>query len=131
QTHTTRPSLFTEVDETTSFQLEFPSGALANLQTSFGFGMNYLRTTTGRGYIHLEPFQAYRNVRGESSQGPIAPAGVNQQATQMDEDAYNIAQGNPVRVPGEEGWRDMRVVDAIRQSIREGGRRITLAPLEG
>jgi glucose-fructose oxidoreductase len=129
QTHTTRPDVFTEVDETTSFQLEFPSGALADLQTSFGFGMNYLRTTTGRGFIHLEPFQAYRNVRGDSSQGPIPPAGINQQAAQMDEVAYNISEGLPMRVPGEEGWRDMRVVEAIQQSIREGGRRITLASL--
>ena len=42
QTFTTRPELFTEVDETTLFQLEFPGGAVANLHTSFGVGMNYL-----------------------------------------------------------------------------------------
>lgn len=129
QTHTTRPHIFTDVDETTFFQLEFPSGAVANLQTSFGFGMNYLRASTGRGFIHLEPFQAYRNVRGESSNGPIEPSGINQQAAQMDEVALGIVEGTPMRVPGEEGWKDMRVVDAIQQSIREGGRRITLAQL--
>lgn len=128
QTFTTRPEIFTDVDETTLFQLEFPSGALANLHTSFGFGMNYLQANAEDGWLRLEPMSAYRNVRGESSKGPIEPAGVNQQATQMDEDALNMAEGRPVRVPGEEGWRDMRVVDAVYQSIREGGRRITLTP---
>ena len=131
QTFTTRPEVFTEVDETTLFQLEFPSGALANLQTSFGFGMNYMQANAARGFVRLEPFQAYRDIRGESSQGPIPPAGVNQQAAQMDEDAYNMANGLPVRVPGEEGLLDMRVVEAVRQSIRDGGRRVTLAPYAG
>ena len=131
QTFTTRPELFTEVDETTLFQLEFPSGALANLHTSFGFGMNYLQANAERGFVRLEPFQSYRNVRGESSGGPIPPAGVNQQAAQIDEDVYNAMNGQLVRVPGEEGLNDVRVVDAIRQSIREGGRRVTLAPSQG
>ena len=54
---------------------------------------------------------------------------INQQAAQMDSVAYAIANDLPVRVPGEEGWRDMRVVDAVYQSIGESGRRITLAPL--
>lgn len=129
QTYTTRPQVFTEVDETTLFQTEFPSGAIGNLQTSFGFGMNYVQATAQRGFVRLEPFQAYRNIRGESSDGPIPPAGINQQAAQMDEVAYNIVNDLPMRVPGEEGWKDMRVVDAIWQSIREGGRRITLDAL--
>lgn len=128
QTFTTRPDVFTEVDETTIIQMEFPSGALGNVHTSFGFGMNYLQANADRGFVRLEPFQSYRNIRGTSSDGPIEPAGVNQQAAQIDEDVYNAANGLPVRVPGLEGLNDMRVVEATRQSMRDSGRRVTLLP---
>jgi len=46
----------------------------------------------------------------------------HQQALQMDDDARSIIEGTPMRVPGEEGLRDMRVVDAIFRSVAEGGR---------
>ena len=42
QTFTTRPEIYHEVEESAMFQLEFPSGARAACQTSFGIRMNYL-----------------------------------------------------------------------------------------
>ncbi|MGD1892680.1 MAG: Gfo/Idh/MocA family oxidoreductase [Cyclobacteriaceae bacterium] len=120
QTFTTRPELFTEVDETTMFQLEFPSGALANLHTSFGMGMNYLNVTAEKGWFKLDPFSAYRGIKGESKNGPIEFPQINQQAAQMDEQAYCVMEDKPMRVPGEEGLRDMRVVDAIYRAIGSG-----------
>ena len=50
-----------------------------------------------------------------------------QQARQMDADALAIREGRPPRVPGEEGWRDMRVLDAIFASARDGGTRVEVA----
>ena len=44
----------------------------------------------------------------------------------MDDDALAILRGTAPLVPGEEGVRDMRVVDAIYASARDGGRRIVL-----
>lgn len=120
QSFTTRPELFTEVDETTLFQLEFPSGALANLHTSFGMGMNYLNVTADEGWFKLDPFSAYRGIEGESKNGPIEFPQINQQATQMDEQAYCVMEDKPMRVPGEEGLRDMRVVDATYRAIKSG-----------
>lgn len=120
QSFTTRPELFTEVDETTLFQLEFPSGALANLHTSFGMGMNYLNVTADEGWFKLDPFSAYRGIEGESKNGPIEFPQINQQATQMDEQAYCVMEDKPMRVPGEEGLRDMRVVEAIYRAIESG-----------
>ena len=126
QSFTSRPELFSEVDETTTFQLTFPSGAIANLQTSHSMSINTLNVRYERGWARLEPFQSYRGIRGISSRGAMDFPVVNQQATQMDEDSLSIMQGNPVRVPGEEGLRDMIVVDAIYTSIAEGGVTITL-----
>ena len=45
----------------------------------------------------------------------------------MDADALAIREGRPPRVPGEEGWRDMRVLDAIFASARDGGTRVEIA----
>lgn len=125
--HTDRPALFDEVDEHTDFTLEFPGGVVAECATSFGRTMNLLRADCERGWYELSPFQSYDGIRGRASDGRLFDAAVrHQQALQMDEDALAILQGTPLRVPGEEGLRDMRVLDAIFQSAREGGKRIVL-----
>ncbi|GAB4196317.1 MAG: Gfo/Idh/MocA family oxidoreductase [Thermoflexibacter sp.] len=120
QHFTTRPEIYKEVDETTLFQLQFPSGAVASCQTSFGINMNYLQVNCEKGWIKLEPFSAYNGNKGSSSQGVINFAIENQQAKQMDEDAETIMQGKPLLVPGEEGLRDIRVVEAIYEAARTG-----------
>ena len=125
QTFTSRADIFIDVDETTTFQLEFPGGALANLHTSFAMNMNYLMVTTERGWFRLDPFSSYRGVKGEGIDGPIEFPEINQQAAQMDEVAYCINNNLPMRVPGEEGLNDMKVVEAIYQSL-ETGRKIRL-----
>lgn len=127
QTFTTRPDMFKEVDETTTFQLEFPSGAVANLHTSFGMSMNYLNATADNGWFKLEPFSAYRGIQGESKNGPIEFPQINQQATQMDEVAHCIMNNQPMRVPGEEGLKDIKVVEGIYASIKQGGKKIKLS----
>ncbi|MDZ4683344.1 MAG: Gfo/Idh/MocA family oxidoreductase [Saprospiraceae bacterium] len=46
----------------------------------------------------------------------------NQQARQMDDDALAILQNTPNLVPGAEGLKDIRVVEAIYRSVEEGRR---------
>ena len=121
-----RPELFKDVDETTTFQLEFPSGAVASCQTSHGINMNYLYANADQGWFRLDPFSAYSGVKGMSSKGPIdLPAG-NEQATQMDDDALAILQNKALIAPGEEGLRDMIIVEAIYKSAAKNGERILL-----
>lgn len=118
-----RPHIFTQVDESMDFDLEFPNGLLARCSTSFGKNMNLLRVEAERGWYELSPFQAYDGIRGRTSDGRLLDARVaHQQALQMDNDARSIMEGTPMRVPGEEGLRDMRVVDAILRSVAEGRR---------
>jgi glucose-fructose oxidoreductase len=118
-----RPDIFTQVDESMDFDLEFPSGLLARCSTSFGRNMNLLRAEAQRGWYELSPFQAYEGVRGRTSDDVALDARVaHQQALQMDDDARSLIDGTPMRVPGEEGLRDLRVVDAIFRSVAEGRR---------
>jgi glucose-fructose oxidoreductase len=113
-----RPDIFREVDETTQFQLRFPSGAVADLNASFGKNQNFLDVKAEKGWFKLEPFQAYSGVHGSSSNGPINLPGGNEQAKQMDDDALAIMNKKPLIAPGEEGMRDIRVIEAIYQAGR-------------
>lgn len=117
---TTRPEIYKEVDETMNFELEFPGGVIATCETSFGKGMNELNTKFERGSYSLSPFQAYSGINGITSDGIKLNAYIeNQQAKQMDDDALSIINGTSVLVPGEEGLKDIRVVEKIYQSVAE------------
>jgi glucose-fructose oxidoreductase len=123
-----RQKIFDRVDETTRFQMEFPGGIEARCIASFGQNFNLLRVDCERGWYELSPFQSYDGIRGHTSDGQALDAvASHQQAQQMDADALAILERRAVRVPGEEGLADMRVVDAIFASARDGGRRIALA----
>ena len=120
QTYVTRPGNFEGVDEVTTFQLEFPGGTIASLDTGFHASFNHLSAFAERGWFELRPFSGYSGIAGRTSRGELSFPAINQQATQMDEDAENMMAGRPVRVPGEEGLRDMIVVDAVYESLRTG-----------
>ena len=120
QSSTTRPEIYHEVEETMMFQLEFPSGALAACHTSFGIQMNYLQVNYEKGWLKMEPHSSYGGNKGSMSNGteinfPLE----NQQAKQMDEDAMAIMNNRDLIVPGEEGLRDIRVVEAIYKSANK------------
>jgi glucose-fructose oxidoreductase len=118
-----RPDIFRDVDEAMRFRLEFPSGVIAECATSLGADMNLLHAGCERGWYELAPLQSYDGIRGRTSSGGILDVRVpNQQARQMDDDALCILNGTAPLAPGEEGLRDMRVIDAIFASVRSGKR---------
>lgn len=119
----THPQVFTEVDSTTHFTLEFPGGAVADCMTSFVKPGNKLEVNCKKGWYRLEPMSNYKGVQGETSDGrKLNKEMANQQAQQMDDDAQAILTDSAVMVPGEEGLRDIRIVRAIFESAREGKR---------
>jgi predicted dehydrogenase len=123
QHSTNRPEIYSEVDETTTFTLAFPSGAVARCKTSMGESMNYLRANCEKGWYELKPFQSYSGIKGETSDGKVLNASIpNQQAKQMDDDALAIINQQPMLVPGEEGLRDIRIVEAIYRSAAQNKR---------
>jgi len=118
---TTRPEIYTEVEETMNFELEFPGGVTGVGEASFGKRMNKLHVTNANGWYELAPFQSYSGIRGTTSDGIALNASVpNQQARQMDDDALAIINGTPLLAPGEEGLKDTRVVEAIYRSVASG-----------
>lgn len=118
-TSTTRPEVYKNgLDETTTAILEFPGGVMADIKTSFGENFNFLNIQCEKGEIKVAPYQIYAGLKGTSPLGEInhqykVPW---QQAKQMDDDALSIMQQKPLLVPGEEGLRDIRIVEAIYKS---------------
>ncbi len=124
---TRRPQIFDEVDETTRFKMEFPNGIVVDGKTSFGENLNNLEVNCKNGWYYLRPMQAYSGVQGKTSDGKIlSPMGKNQQAVQMDDDALAIINDQNVMVPGEEGLKDIAIVEKIKESAANGGKRILM-----
>lgn len=120
---TTRPEIYHEVEETMEFELEFPGGVIGKGMTSLGKGMNSLQVNCEKGWYKLEPFQAYNGVKGMTSDGKVLNKTINnQQAKQMDDDSLSIMNKKPMLVPGEEGLKDIRIVEAIKQAAKDGKR---------
>jgi glucose-fructose oxidoreductase len=125
QLSTTRPEIYKDgLDETAIAVLEFPGGVMADIKTSFGENINYLNIVCEKGEIKMAPYSAYSGVKGSSPLGEInhlyeVPW---QQAKQMDDDAIAIMNGKPMQVPGEEGLRDIRIVEAIYKAAATGKR---------
>lgn len=117
-----RDEMYADVDEHTDFEMEFPNGVFAKGETSFGNSTNYITVECTDGWYRLSPMQSYTGVRGETSDGKeLPPAGINQQARQMDNDALAIRENKDPIVPGEDGLADIRIVKAIMESSRNGG----------
>jgi glucose-fructose oxidoreductase len=122
-----RPEIFFEVDETTEFTLEFKSGLIAECTTSLGKGLNRLDVECADGSYFLQPFQAYNGIQGAAMDGTKLNKTIqNQQSKQMDDDSLAIMNKTAPLVPGEDGWRDMVIVDAIFESAKNAGKRIIL-----
>jgi len=118
--YTKRPELFTEVDETTEYILEFPGGLRAYGKTSVGENTNFIKATCKEGWYELSPMQSYTGVKGQRSDGEIlGPAVPNQQSIQMDDDALALLEGRTMSIAGEEGLKDIQIIQAIIQSAAE------------
>ncbi len=119
---------FAEVDETVTFQLEFPSGVISNSTTSYNARTNRLYVAyKNRGTALVEPAYSYRGVTGSVNGKPMGFEPVNQQAKHMDAVCKSILEGTDSSVSGQEGLLDMKVVDALYRSLASGGDRIEIS----
>ena len=120
----TNPTKFKEgVDETIQFQLGFPSGAVASCLSTYS--MNNLDSfflNGDNGFAQLQPATGYGPIQGKTHKGELTQPHMTHQTVQMDEMAAIILQGKQPVVPvnGEEGLKDMQIIDAIYQAVKTG-----------
>ena len=123
----TRPEVYKEVPETSIFEFDFPNGSIGDGKTTATQSVNLLHADCEKGWYELEPFQAYNGVQGRSSDGTLLNTYIeNQQARQMDDDALAIMENRPMMVPGEEGMKDIVLLEAINESA-ETGKKVMLS----
>lgn len=113
---------FRDIEETLTWQMKFPSGVLANGNTTYAFnGINRYAATAERGSFGLEPAYSYHGLHGKRSDGElIQMPDMDHFVAEMDDFAQCILENRPTRVPGEEGLRDMKIISAIYESARTG-----------
>lgn len=107
---------FAEVEEELAWTMRFPSGATADCLTSYSRKLNLLDVRARQGRFTLQPAYSYRGIQGRTPQGAMHFPQVNQQALQMDDFAHCVMTGQPTRVPGETGLRDVKLLQAIYEA---------------
>ena len=115
---------FKEVEQNCDFQMKFPSGVLASCLSSYNTNMNRFVVHGRRGQCLLEPGQSYNGVKFQINHGRgfemVDVVEADQFVGEMDGFARAINGDGPFLATGEEGLRDMRIIEAIYESARTG-----------
>jgi predicted dehydrogenase len=123
----TNKNLFSEVEESITWQLNFPSGAVSTSTSTYNCSVDRFFASADDGFFELSPAISYGPFKGRTSNGEMNFPVINQQGTQCDEIAKVILGNNklPGHITGEEGFKDVRILQAIYTAARTG-RKVTL-----
>jgi predicted dehydrogenase len=120
----TNPDKFKEgVDETTLFQFGFPGGAVASCLSTYTMNnLDRFFVNGEKGFAELQPSTGYGPIKGRTHAGELTQPHETHQTVQMDEMAGIILQGKKPIVPidGEEGVKDLKILDAINLAVKTG-----------
>jgi len=116
---------FKEVEGNTIFQLRFPSGILANCSSSYCyFHQSHYRVMGTKGRLEMDPATWYNGNRmWIERDGKIEQIEINEVdhfAAEMDHMSDCVMQNKEPLTPGEEGLRDLTIIEAVYESARTG-----------
>ncbi len=113
---------FKEVEETINFQMRFPSGVLANCVSSYGTNLNRFRVHAENGSFEMEPAYSRRALGMRVFRGSTIEHRHMREpdhfAAMMDHLADCAATNTRPLIDGEDGRNDMRVIEAVYESVR-------------
>lgn len=122
----TDPQKFKEgIDETITFQLGFPGGAVASCLSTYSMNnLDRFFLNGEKGFAEMQPSTGYGPILGRTHEGELNHPHVTHQTFQMDEMAGILLEGKVPVVPvdGEEGLKDMKIIDAIYKAVQTGQR---------
>src|SRR5690606_17690500 len=101
----------------------FPSGAVASCLSTYS--MNHLDRfflKGEKGFAQLWPAIGYGPIKGRTHKGELNNPHITHQTVQMDEMAGILLDGKKPVVPvdGEEGLKDLVIIDAIYKACKTG-----------
>jgi hypothetical protein len=111
------------IDETITFQLGFPGGAIASCLSTYSADyLDKFFLSGEKGFAEMQPSTGYGPIQGRTHKGELNFPHVTHQKFQMDEMAEIILNGKKPVIPvdGHEGLRDMQIIDAIYRAVASG-----------
>lgn len=114
---------FKEVEDVVTWEMRFPSGAIAHGSTGYSYAATSRFNVLGtKGVLTLDPATSYyeHSLRVKTGQGEreIEIHERNQFALEMDDFSAAILKNRGVKSPGEEGMQDIRLMLAMYEAAR-------------
>jgi predicted dehydrogenase len=120
----TDPVKFKEgVDEAIQFQFGFPSGAVASCLSTYTMNnLDRFFLNGEKGFAEMQPSTGYGPIKAKTNKGELTHPHVTHQTVQMDEMSSIILENKKPIVPvdGEEGLKDLKIIDAIYAAVKSG-----------
>jgi predicted dehydrogenase len=118
---------FKEVEEHVVFELRFPSGALANCTSSYGyFQQSVFRVMGTKGRLVLDPASWYNGLRMWIERDNVIDQRtlpvVDHFTAEMDHMSDCVIEDKQPLTAGEEGLRDITIIQAVYEAARSGNR---------
>jgi predicted dehydrogenase len=123
ETKTDKEKFKEGVDETIQFQLGFPGGAVASCLSTYSMNnLDKFFLNGEKGFAEMQPSTGYGPIKGKTHKGELDFSHKTHQTVQMDEMAEIILAGKQPIVPvdGDEGLKDLKIIDAIYAAIKSG-----------
>jgi predicted dehydrogenase len=113
---------FKDVEDTVDFKLTFPSGLVGHGTGGYSWrpGKNQYEVVFEKGTLRADPATSYRGNRLLLDGAALDVPDNDQFAAQMEHFSECVQTGRQVRTPGEEGLRDIRIIQAIYDSAKTG-----------
>jgi predicted dehydrogenase len=111
------------VDETIQFELGFPSGAVASCLSTYNMnGLDKFYLNGEKGFAEMQPSTGYGPIKGRTHKGELTQPHNTHQTVQMEEFSGIILEGKQPIVPvdGEEGVKDLKIIDGIYAAAKSG-----------
>lgn len=114
--------LFSEVEASITWQLEFPGGTVCNSSSTYNCNIDRFFASADDGQFELSPAISYGPFKGKTSNGELKFPDINQQAAQLDGIGKLILENKPLpnHITGEEGIKDLRIIEAIYKAAGTG-----------
>lgn len=119
----TDKNIFSEVEESITWQMQFPSGAVSTSSSSYNCNIDRFFASADQGFFELSPAISYGPFKGRTTNGELSFPEINQQGTQCDEIAKVLLENKklPDHIIGEEGLKDVKIIQAIYKAAAIGG----------
>jgi glucose-fructose oxidoreductase len=113
---------FVDCEDTVDFTLTFPSGLVGHGTSGYSWspGKNQYEVVGTKSTLRCEPATAYQGDSLSIGGSHVEVEANNQWAAQMDHFSDRVRHGGKVLTPGEEGLKDIKIIQAIYASAASG-----------